>query len=288
MRILVTGANGQLGRSISDRASNYPDYQMTYTDLEELDIADYYSVEKVVQDNQIQMIINCASYNAVDKAEDEPMTALLINGKAVQGLAGIAKKQNIGLVHVSTDYIFDGKKSNGYTEVDEPHPQSKYAHSKYIGEQAVNTANPRAAIIRTSWLYSEYAHNFVKTIVKLAKEKDELRVVNDQIGSPTYAGDLADAILQMIPSIANFDGVQTYHYANGGKTSWAEFAKKIIEIADLTCVVTPVTTEEYGISKASRPAYSLLDTSKIRKEYKFTIPAWEDSLKKCLENLLKE
>lgn len=288
MRILVTGANGQLGRSISDRASNYPDYQMTYTDLEELDIADYYSVEKVVQDNQIQMIINCASYNAVDKAEDEPMTALLINGKAVQGLAGIAKKHNIGLVHVSTDYIFDGKKSNGYTEVDEPHPQSKYAHSKYIGEQAVNTANPRAAIIRTSWLYSEYAHNFVKTIVKLAKEKDELRVVNDQIGSPTYAGDLADAILQMIPSIANFDGVQTYHYANGGKTSWAEFAKKIIEIADLTCVVTPVTTEEYGISKASRPAYSLLDTSKIRKEYKFTIPAWEDSLKKCLENLLKE
>lgn len=286
MKVLVTGANGQLGMSLKDCAGNYPAYHMVYTDLKELDISDYYSVEKMVLDLNPDVIINCASYNAVDKAEDEPMVAMLINGKSVQGMAGIAKKYNIGLVHISTDYIFDGKKGSAYTEVDEPHPQSKYAHSKYIGEQAMNTANPKAAVIRTSWLYSEYANNFVKTILRLAKEKDELRVVNDQFGTPTYAGDLACAIIKMIPELNNFEGVRTYHYSNEGQTCWSEFAQQIIRIADLDCKVIPVTTEEYAMSKATRPAFSLLDKSKIRKDFDLIIPDWEVSLKHCIENLL--
>jgi len=288
MKVLLTGANGQLGQSIRDEGRAMPDFEFLFTDLEQLDILDYSAVEKIVQDWNPDAIVNCASYNAVDKAEDDPMDALRINGKAVQGLAGLARKNSCGLVHVSTDYIFDGRKGSAYTELDEPHPQSRYAHSKFIGEQAVHTAAPQAAIIRTSWLYSEYANNFVKTIRKLAAERDELKVVDDQYGTPTYAGDLAGAILTILPDINSFQEVRTYHYSNEGIANWAEFAKAIIEYSGLECRIIPVSTTEYGLSKAKRPAYSLLDKTKIKKDFGLNIPDWKESLKKCINKLEKE
>lgn len=288
MKILLTGAKGQLGMAIRDKAARYPMYDITYTDVEELDICSYPAVEKMMQAVQPDVIINCASYNAVDKAEDEPLQALQINGKAVQGLAGIAKKEGIGLVHISTDFVFDGKKNSPYLETDEPHPQSKYAHSKYIGEQAVNTAKPAGYIIRTSWLYSEYGQNFVKTILRLAAEKEELRVVNDQQGSPTYAGDLAGAILDMLPGINAAPGVRTYHYSNEGHTHWAGFASEVVKLSGLDCRIKEVSTEEYGLSKAARPAYSLLDKSKVKEDFGLRIPAWQESLKICIDKLIKK
>lgn len=288
MKVLVTGANGQLGLSINDLSVNYPDYEFMFTDVDELDISNYDAIETLVHSFKPDVLINCASYNAVDRAEDEPTVALSINGKAVQSLAGLARKHGFGLIHVSTDYIFDGKKGSAYTELDEPNPQSKYAHSKFIGEQAIHTAMPNAAIIRTAWLYSEYAHNFVKTVRKLASEKDELRVVNDQYGTPTYAGDLAAAIFKILPVVNDFGGVKIYNFSSEGLCNWAEFAAAIIEYSGLTCKITPVTTEEYGMSKAFRPPYSLLDKSKIKKELDITIPDWQESLKKCIHKLEKK
>jgi dTDP-4-dehydrorhamnose reductase len=285
MNVIVTGANGQLGTCIRDLADEHTDINFLFNDIDELDIQDYEAVEEMVLDFHPDVLVNCASYNAVDRAEDEPLEALKINGKAVQGLAGLARKHGFGLIHISTDYIFDGKKGNAYTELDEPHPQSKYAHSKFIGEQAIQTASPNAAIIRTSWLYSEHAHNFVKTIRRLAAERNEIRVVNDQQGTPTYAGDLASVIMEMLRHVNSFDEVRVYNYSNEGVTSWAEFAEQIISFSGLSCQVIPVTTEEYGMSKAARPAYSLLDTSKIKEYLNISIPDWKDSLQNCIEKL---
>ena len=288
MKVLVSGANGQLGQSLQVAAKDKPQFQFMFTDIDELDITNYDAVEKRVLSWQPDVMINCASYNAVDQAEEDPIQALNINGKAVQILAGLARKNDFALIHISTDYIFDGKKGSAYTELDEPHPQSKYAHSKFIGEQSVHTAKPNAAIIRTSWLYSEYVHNFVKTIRKLATEHHELRVVKDQMGTPTYAMDLANAILSMLPQLNDFKGVQIYNYSNEGLTNWAEFAQTIIEYSGLHCKVVPVTTKEYGFSKAARPAYSLLDKGKIKKDFNLEIPDWKDSLRKCIVKLDKQ
>jgi dTDP-4-dehydrorhamnose reductase len=288
IKVLVTGANGQLGLSIRARSKDHPEFDFLFTDIEELDITKYEETENFILRFQPEVLVNCASYNAVDQAEDDPAPAIMINSNAVQKLAGMARKHGFGFIHISTDYIFDGKKGSPYTELDDPNPQSKYAHSKFIGEQAVHAAGPRAALIRTSWLYSEYAHNFVKTIRKLAHSRDELNVVNDQYGTPTYAGDLAEAILTLIPNIESFKGVQTYNYSNEGLTNWAEFAESIIEFSGLNCKVNAVTTEKYGLAKAARPAYSLLDKTKIKSEYNIEIPDWRESLKKCINNLDKE
>ena len=288
IKVLVTGANGQLGMSFRDESKDHPNIEFLYTDIEDLDITNYNETERLILDFKPAVLVNCASVNAVDQAEDDPALAIKINSNAVQSLAGMARKHGFGFIHISTDYIFDGKKGSAYTELDEPNPQSKYAHSKFIGEQAVLTAGPNAAIIRASWLYSEYAHNFVKTIRKLALSRDEISVVNDQLGTPTYAGDLAKAILIMIPHISDFNGVKTYNYSNEGLTHWAEFATAIIEYSGLHCKVIPVTTEEYGMSKAARPAYSLLDKTKIKSEFNIEIPDWRESLKKCINNLEKE
>ncbi len=285
---MVSGANGQLGHALRSMVPQHPEHEFTFTDIDELDISNFQAVEKMALTLQTDVLINCASYNAVDKAEEEPLAAMRINGNAVQGLAGLARKHGFGLVHISTDYIFDGKKGSAYTELDEPHPQSKYAHSKYIGEQAMMTSNPKGMIIRTAWLYSEYGHNFVKTIRKLAREKDELRVVNDQQGTPTYADDLADAILSILPSIPEFKGTRIYNYSNEGLTHWAAFAKAVIELSGLNCTVVPVTTREYGLSIAERPAFSLLDKSKIKKDYNLRIPEWRESLEKCIKKLEKQ
>ena len=274
--------------SIRKCAVEHPEMEFLFTDIEELDISSYDAIEQKIKKFRPQIIINCASYNAVDQAEDDPKPAIKINSNAVQSIAGLARKYNIGLIHLSTDYIFDGKKGSAYTELDDPNPQSKYAHSKYIGEQAVQTATPRAAIIRTSWLYSEYGHNFVKTIRRLASERDELKVVNDQLGTPTYAGDLAEVILSIIPNISDFDGVNVFNYSNEGLTNWAEFAEAIIKFSGFECKVNAVSTEEYGYSKAKRPTYSLLDKKKIKETFNLSIPGWKESLKKCIETIEKE
>ncbi|MEN8225948.1 MAG: dTDP-4-dehydrorhamnose reductase [Bacteroidota bacterium] len=287
IKALVTGANGQLGMSVKALSNQHPEIEFLFTDIEDMDISHFEDVEKVIMEFQPSVLLNCASYNAVDQAEDDPSTAIKINSKAVQGLAGLCRKHHLGLIHISTDYIFDGKKGSSYTELDDPNPQSKYAHSKYIGEQAIHTSNPPAAIIRTSWLYSEYAHNFVKTIRKLAESRDEIRVVNDQHGTPTYAGDLADAICTMIPHVQAFESVQTYNFSNEGLTHWADFAKAIIDYSGFKCKVIPVSTKEYGLSKAARPVYSLLDKSKIKAEFSIDIPDWKASLKKCIKNIEK-
>lgn len=288
MKILVSGANGQLGQALKSLSENHPEIDFTFTDVGELDITDFHAVEKMVLARQTDVMINCASYNAVDQAEDEPLAAMRINGNAVQGMAGLARKHGFGLVHISTDYIFDGKKGSAYTELDEPHPQSKYAHSKFIGEQAVMTSNPKGMIIRTAWLYSEYGHNFVKTIRKLAMEREEIRVVNDQHGTPTYADDLAAAIIHMLPSIPEFEGTRIYNYSSEGLTHWAEFAEAVISLSGLNCKVIPVSTQEYGLSKATRPAFSLLDTTKIKRDFDLRIPEWKESLEICIKNLEKQ
>ena len=287
MKILVTGANGQLGMTLCKLTALKRGQDFLFTDINELDITDYKAAETFISRHKPGVIINCASYNAVDRAEDDPGTAMKINGEAVGNLAGIARRTGCSLLHISTDYVFDGKKSSPYTEDDRPNPVSAYALSKYAGEKAIMEIDPHAAIIRTSWLYSEYAHNFVKTIRKIGAERDEIRVVNDQTGTPTYAGDLAEAIMILIPQLENFKGSRIFNYSNEGETNWAGFAEYILKYSGIPCRVIPVSTREYGLSKAERPARSVLDKSLIRKEFGLDIPDWRSSLEKCIDKLNK-
>ncbi len=287
MRILLTGADGQLGTSLRKISPAFPEHEFLFTDISELDVCSPPEVEKTFSRFRPECIINCASYNAVDKAEDGPDTANRINAEAAGLLARQAREWQSGLIHLSTDYIFDGRKGQPYKEQDEPNPRSKYAMSKWLGEKAVAAAGPNAAIIRTSWLYSEYGHNFVKTIRRLGAERDEISVVDDQFGSPTYAGDLAGAIMKILPHVRDFRGVRTYHYSNEGATHWAGFAEAILMYSSLKCSVMHVSTAEYGLSKAERPAYSLLDKSLVKKDFGLKIPLWRDSLKICIDNLEK-
>jgi dTDP-4-dehydrorhamnose reductase len=287
MKVLVTGADGQLGMTLRKLATLRGDQDFLFTDLDDLDITDYHAAGAFISRYGPEVIINCASYNAVDQAEDDPDTAMKINGEAVGKLAGIARRSNCGLIHISSDYVFDGKKTSPYTEKDKPNPLSAYAFSKFAGEKAVMEADPRAAIIRTSWLYSEYARNFVKTIREIGAERDEIRVVNDQTGTPTYAGDLAEAIIILIPKLVHFTGSRIFNYSNEGETNWAGFAEYILDYSGIPCRVIPVSTREYGLSKAERPAFSVMDKSLVRKEFGLNIPDWRSSLEKCIDNLNK-
>ena len=285
MRILLTGADGQLGTSLRKISPDFPEHEFLFTDVSDLDVCSPRDTEKVFSQFRPECIINCASYNAVDKAEDDPEAANSINTEAAGLLARQAREWQSGLIHLSTDYIFDGRKGQPYNEQDEPNPRSNYAMSKWLGEKAVAAAGPSAAIIRTSWLYSEYGHNFVKTIRRLGAERDEISVVDDQFGSPTYAGDLALAIMKILPHVRDFGGIRTYHYSNEGATHWAGFAEAILEYSSLDCSVKHVSTAEYGLSKAERPAYSLLDKSLVKKDFGLDIPTWQDSLEICIKNL---
>ncbi len=282
MKILVTGGNGQLGRSIKDRIDLYPNLQFTFTDIDELDITDYAKLFQFINEQKPNAIINCAAYNFVDKAEEEPDKAFQINSETVGNLAKISKELDIFLIHFSTDFIFDGYNNKPYTETDKPNPQSVYAKSKLEGEVQVQKFAKDAVIIRTSWLYSEYGHNFVKTIIRLAKERPEINVVNDQIGTPTYARDLADVILLILSQ--NIKGVHLFHYSNEGSISWYDFANKIAEIENLDCKINPITTLQYPTA-TRRPAYSVLSKEKIKNQFNLQIPEWDDSLKKCLSKL---
>jgi dTDP-4-dehydrorhamnose reductase len=241
-------------------------------------------MENYFEDKTFDTIINCAAYTAVDKAESEEDLANTINHRFVSMLSKIAKKKNITLIHISTDYVFDGNNHRPYIETDPTDPQGVYGRTKCDGENAILEVAPaNCIIIRTSWVYSSFGNNFVNTMLRLGKERDSLGVIFDQVGTPTYARDLAKMILDILPQIKN-STPEVYHYSNEGVTSWYDFAKAIFELSDVTCQVNPITTDQYP-TPAARPHYSLLDKSKIKNDFGITIPYWRDSLKECLNTL---
>ena len=265
--ILITGANGQLGNCLRDLAADFQDqYNFYHTDIDTLDITDVSQIESFVQEHPVDIIINAAAYTAVDKAEDDQEAAYRINRDAVRNLAEVARLHHLFLVHISTDYVFDGHTNSPYKEDDTPRPCSVYGSSKLAGEEAMRESGCRGVIIRTSWLYSEYGHNFVKTMLKLGRERESLSVVYDQLGAPTYAGDLAQAILDICEQADTIKEVETLHFANEGSISWFEFAKSALEMAHVSCSIMPILTSEYP-TKAKRPPYSLFNLGRIKTKY---------------------
>lgn len=290
-RILVTGKNGQLGQSILALTHKDSLNQFTFIDQEDLDLSNDGSIANYFTDNTFDIIIHCAAYTAVDKAESELPLADKINHLAVKQLAEIAKKQSATLIHISTDYVFNGQNFKPYVESDKVDPQSVYGLTKLQGEQAFKKVNPKGMIIRTSWVYSEYGHNFVKTMLNLGSARDSLNIIFDQVGTPTYAGDLAKLILDIInldklkllESDARTEG-KVFHYSNEGVCSWYDFAKAIFEFSNTECQINPIETKEYP-TPANRPHYSLLNKAKIKEKFNLTIPYWKDSLKICVKKL---
>jgi dTDP-4-dehydrorhamnose reductase len=282
--ILVTGGNGQLGSELREIAPNYQDYNFLFTDVKALDITNHTTVVAFIESNNITVIINCAAYTAVDKAESEPVLSDTINHSAVANFAQIAKEKNIKLIHISTDYVFDGTNHKPYVETDTPNPRSTYGKTKLDGELAMQKINPvNSIIIRTSWVYSKFGNNFVKAMLRLAKSRDEISVVADQIGSPTNAADLAEAILNLLSKIENTT-VELFHYSNEGVCSWYDFAKAIFEIQNLQIKINPIETWQFP-TPAKRPSYSVLNKNKIKKKYKMEVPYWRDALKECLNKI---
>ena len=281
--ILVTGSNGQVGSDIRELSSDYL-YNFYFTDKKQLDIMNLQDIRTYIIENNIDTIINCAAFTAVDKAETEQELANKVNHLSLKNLAMLSNEFTIKLIHISTDYVFDGKNFKPYNEEDITNPNSVYGQTKLDGENAIKEINPQnSIIIRTSWVYSSFGNNFVKTMLKLGKEKEELGVIFDQIGTPTYARDLAKTILDIIPKIQN-SKLEIYHYSNEGAISWYDFAKEIMKMAKLNCKINPIETYQYPTS-ASRPHYSILNKAKIKKDFDITIPYWKDSLNKCLKVL---
>ena len=291
MKILVTGKNGQLGKSIHKSVTNNKKInEFVFVGREELDLSSTDNIISYFNQNNFDIIVNCAAHTAVDKAEEEAVLANQINHLAVEQLAQIAKTQQAKLIHVSTDYVFDGESDKPYAETDETNPINVYGKTKLAGEKALQEIMPtNAIIIRTSWVYSEYGNNFVKTMQRLGKQRDELSVVSDQMGSPTYATDLANAILDTVQNKAFKEagqGTQVYHYSNVGEISWYEFAKEIFELAGIQCSVSPITTEQYP-TPAKRPKNTLMNKDKIVETFGVNIPDWKESLNTCM-TILKE
>ena len=282
MRILVTGAEGQLGRCLR-RASVGVGDEYLFANRHELDITDRDAVVGYVAENRVDIIVNCAAYTNVEQAEVEESEAHEINATAVGYLAAAAKKCDALLVHISTDYVFMGGCCAMLTEESHPQPLSAYGRTKLAGEEAIKASGCHYIILRTAWLYSEFGHNFVKTMLRLTSEKSEVRVVSDQLGTPTYAGDLAEAIVKII-SVRNFrEGI--YHYTNLGECSWWQFAEEIARLAGHTaCEIKPCTTAEYG-ARAPRPHYAVLDKRKFMTTFGLDIPEWRASLRKCIDEL---
>lgn len=284
--ILVTGSNGQLGNEFRELALQST-HSFIFTDVAELDISDLLAISNFIKENPVHYIINCAAYTAVDKAESEIETAKLINATAPENLAAICKSNSIKFIHISTDYVFDGKNYKPYVETDIVNPQSVYGSTKLLGENLALQANNKTMIIRTSWLYSSFGNNFVKTMIRLGKEKESLGVIFDQIGTPTYAGDLAKTIISIVDSIefSNTEFIPgIYHYSNEGACSWYDFAKEIHELTKVNCNVIPIETKDYP-TPACRPHYSVLNKSKIKSTYNITIPHWKESLITCINKL---
>ncbi len=285
MNILVTGANGQLGNEMRVVARNSADNYI-FTDVAELDITDAAAVEKMVTDNDVKVIVNCAAYTNVDKAEDDREFAELLNARAVENLAQAIRRNDGLLVHVSTDYVFGGTKNNTPCREDEPaNPTGVYGVTKLHGEQAIIASGCHHIIIRTAWLYSEFGKNFLKTMLDLTTTKPQLKVVFDQVGSPTYAYDLALAIFDIVENRKYVDNDGIYHYSNEGVCSWFDFTKMIAEYAGHTgCDIQPCHSDEFP-SKVIRPSYSVLDKTKIKKTFGVAVPYWTDSLRVCMTNL---
>lgn len=281
--ILVTGANGQLGSELRRLGFSALD-EVFFTDVADLDITNREAIRQFVQEHEIDTIINCAAYTAVDRAEEEAALAEKINTEAVANLARVAYQQDCLLIHISTDYVFDGTGTSPYTEKDRPCPVSVYGKTKLAGEQEILKSKCFHIIIRTAWLYSEFGNNFVKTIRRLAAERPELKVVSDQIGTPTYAADLARAIIRIMENEERIEHEGIYHYSNEGICSWYDFAAEIVRLSGADCQVHPVTTEEYP-TKTRRPAYSVLDKTKIRNTFGVEVPQWQTSLKECLTRM---
>jgi len=281
--VLVTGSNGQLGKCIKDVAPLFENYNFIFTNRTNLDITDTNAIETFFDTHHPKFCINCAAYTAVDKAEEEVELANQINHSSVAELGNICQQYSTKLVHISTDYVFNGTANQPYRTTDEIEPIGTYGKSKALGEQYLIEHNIPSIIIRTAWVYSEYGKNFFKTMHKLGGEKEALSVVNDQIGSPTYAKDLAYAIFQILPQLKTLSQTEIFHYANAGKISWFNFAEAIMEIGEFNCKINPIPTSEYP-TPAKRPAYSLLSTEKIVKQYGIGIPFWKHSLEKCFKN----
>ena len=282
MNILITGCNGQLGNEMMLLEKNYPQHSFFNTDRAELDITGQETVSAFVEANKIDGIVNCAAYTAVDKAESENELCTSLNTEAPAYLAMAAEKRGGWYIHISTDYVFNGSKHTPYIETDTPCPDSVYGSTKLAGELAVSKFCKRTMIIRTAWLYSTFGNNFVKTMIRLGNERQEIGVVSDQIGTPTYAHDLAVVIMTAIEK-----GIKpgVYHFSNEGVCSWYDFTKAIHRIAGITtCRVRPLHTSEYP-TPATRPPYSVLDKTKIKETYGIEIPYWEESLEKCIAKL---
>jgi dTDP-4-dehydrorhamnose reductase len=286
--IFVTGASGQLGQSLQSLDKKYPEFKMVFADRNSLDLSQVKSVDAYFKQHKFDVIINCAAYTAVDKAELEPELANAINHLGVKELAVIAKQQQAKLIHISTDYVFNGENCKPYTEKDSVDPQNVYGLTKNAGEQAIlKCMKHNALIIRTSWVYSEFGNIFVKTLIKLGAELSVLSIVSDQVGTPTYAGDLAELIMQIVKSdeLQNSElSTEIYHYSNEGVCSWYDFAKAIFEISGQSCGLTAIPAEDYP-TPAKRPHYSVLDKRKIKQAFAINVPYWKDSLTNCLKVL---
>jgi dTDP-4-dehydrorhamnose reductase len=277
--ILVTGCDGQLGLQLRELSENYPNYHMVFTDISKLDLTEHGTVKRYFKENDFDFVINCAAYTSVDKAEAEPYKANDVNHLAVDNLARICKDRNIGLIHISTDYVFDGSSDIPYTETDKPNPHSVYGKTKLEGELSFKAINPmRSLIIRTSWLYSKFGNNFVSSMISRAKENKQICVVNDQIGSPTSAFELAKVILDIIPKIDNKD-VEVFHFSSIGECSWFDFAKEIFRRSDLDVDLQSISSADFS-SLAPRPNYSALNCEKIKNRFDISILDWKTSFNK--------
>ena len=285
MRVLITGSKGQLGSEIKELASEFENLECIFKDLPELDICDTDALNRFIIDQHINAVINCAGYTAVDKAEENFEIAEQVNAKGVLNLLNALKKVDGKLIHISTDYVFDGNHSQPYKETDPVSPVGVYGETKRAGELAVLNSSIDAIVIRTSWLYSGYGNNFVKTMLRLGNDKESIQVVSDQIGTPTYAKDLAKTCLNILSDAGSTNISKKgslYHYSNEGVTSWYNFATAIMEIGNIDCKVIPIETKDYP-TQARRPMYSVLDKSKIKSDFKVIIPHWRDSLTNCIK-----
>jgi dTDP-4-dehydrorhamnose reductase len=280
--ILITGCRGQLGNEMQLAAESFPQFNYIYTDVEELDICDKMALDTFVKKNAVNIIVNCAAYTAVDKAEDDVELCNKINSDAVRNIAEIAAEYNLKVVHISTDYVFNGTNHVPYTEDQKVCPATVYGKSKLSGEQELLKYCSQAVILRTSWLYSSFGNNFVKTMMKLGKERESLNVVFDQIGTPTYAADLADTIFNLLTFKTFIPGI--YHFSDEGVCSWYDFTISIFRITGINCKVYPIESKDYP-ARTPRPLYSVLNKSKIKSTYGIIIPHWEESLERCIKIL---
>lgn len=284
-KVLVIGSSGQLASELKQLQNQFPNYDFLFTSQSDIDIIDSNSIRSVFDSFTPNFLINCAAYTAVDKAESESEQAFAINEKGVENIALICKEYDCYLIHISTDFVFDGHKSSPYKEEDPTNPLSVYGQSKLKGEKAIQDSGCDYTIIRTSWLYSSFGHNFVKTMIRLGTEKELLHVVSDQIGSPTYCADLAFLILSKLERFPEHKN-NLYHYSNEGVASWYDFAYEIIQMNELATKVKPILTISYP-TPAKRPTYSIMDKSKIKQDFNIEIPHWKESLAKCILQLRK-